>query len=306
MQAGGAVLGSAAEGARVSAAPSSDPRQINNGHVIPDEGYCDQPYVVVTNDGKWLCLLTTGKGVEGESGQHIISTISSDKGKTWSTPVDIEPANGPEASWVMPLKVPSGRVYAFYTYNKNNVREIPLDNSGPVGRRVDTLGAYVFKYSDDNGRTWSRERYEIPMRAYEIDRENNFLGKVLFFWGVGKPIIDRNTAYFGWAKVGKRWFMTEGMIMRSDNAVKEKDPARVRWEMLPAGDHGLRAPKGVIAEETNLVALSNGTLYAMYRTVDGYLCHAYSKDRGRAWTPPEYATYSPGGRRIKNPRAETA
>ena len=211
-----------------------DLRNIATGSVIPDEGYCDQPYVVVTKDGKWLCSVTTGKGAEGDAGQHIISTISGDQGKTWSRPVDIEPANGPEASWVMPLKVPSGRVYVFYTYNKDNVRAIPLDG-GRSAARVDTLGAYVFKYSDDNGHTWSKERYEIPLKAYDIDRANNFLGKVLFFWGVGRPMIDRNTAYFGWAKVGKWWLVSEGMIMRSSNVTREQDPAKVRWEMLPGG-----------------------------------------------------------------------
>jgi len=39
-----------------------DPRNIRTGHVIPDEGYCDQPYVVVLDDGTWLCTMTTGPG----------------------------------------------------------------------------------------------------------------------------------------------------------------------------------------------------------------------------------------------------
>ncbi|HHW00443.1 MAG TPA: hypothetical protein GXX36_12920 [Clostridiaceae bacterium] len=39
-----------------------DWRNIANGYEIPREGYCDQPYVVITDDGNWLCVLTTGKG----------------------------------------------------------------------------------------------------------------------------------------------------------------------------------------------------------------------------------------------------
>src|ERR671925_157869 len=64
-----------------------DSRNIKNGSVIPDEGYADQPYVVITNDGAWLCVLTTGRGVEGQGGQHIIALISKDKGRTWSAPI---------------------------------------------------------------------------------------------------------------------------------------------------------------------------------------------------------------------------
>ena len=32
-----------------------------------DEGYCDQPYVVITKDGNWLCVLTTGAGHEPDA-----------------------------------------------------------------------------------------------------------------------------------------------------------------------------------------------------------------------------------------------
>lgn len=296
---------SSASGAWGSVA--SDPRDIRHGLVIPDEGYCDQPYIVRTNDGNWLCVLTTGQGLEGQRGQHICAAISKDQGRTWSPLIDIEPASGPEASWAMPLKTPGGRVYVFYTYNRDDLRQVK-SNDPRIARRVDTLGVYAFKYSDDHGRTWSRERYEIPMRLMRIDRENTHQGKVLFFWGVGKPTIVGDAAYFGFAKVGK-WgspgtmVESQGCFMRSANILRERDPRRIQWELLPDGDEGLRAPKGPVSDEANLVPLSDGSLYATYRTIDGYSCHAYSRDGGHTWTPPEYAVYRPGGRRIKHPRA---
>lgn len=282
-----------------------DPRNIKSGLVIPDEGYSDQPYVVITNDGAWLCLMTTGQGNEGEGGQHIIAVISRDRGRTWSAPIDIEPATGVEASWVVPFKTPAGRVYAFYTYNKANLREVP--NAGNASRRVDTLGVYAFKYSDDNGRTWSRDRYEIPLHVTEADRDNNFGGQTLFFWGVSKPIIHQGRVYWGWNRV-TRWgtpgtlARSQGHFMSSDNLLTESDPRRIRWKILPESDDGIRAPKGPIAEEVNLVSLRDGSLYATYRTIDGYLGHAYSRDNGRTWTPPAYATFA-NGRPIKHPRA---
>ena len=268
----------------------SDPRNIKNGWVIPDEGYSDQPYIVITERWKWLCLMTYGPR-RGRRGWATCRCYHQRRyGRHWSEFIDIEPATGPEASWVMPLKVPSGRVYAFYTYNKDNIREVPNVASPSIRKRVDTLGAYVFKYSDDNGRTWSKERYEMPVPVFPFDRTNNFGGKTLFFWGVGKPIIHRDAAYFGWAKVGK-WgepgvlVRSQGQVMRSDNILTERDPRKIRWQVLPEGELGLRAPKGPIAEETNLVGMSDGKLYAIYRTIDGYNCQAYSSDGGRHWTP---------------------
>lgn len=289
-------------------AEHNDLRNIRTGRPIPDEGYCDQPYVVRTDDGHWLCVMTTGRGLEGQPGQHVVAARSADQGRTWSDLVPIEPADGPEASWAMPLKVPGGRIYVVYTYNADNLRLVPGGNSPTNIRRVDTLGSYVFKFSDDHGRTWSAGRYEIPMRRMRIDRENSAGGAVLFFWGVGKPITVGDAAIFGFAKVGK-WGVpgtmvtSQGVFLRSENILAERDPRRVRWELLPDGDEGLRAPKGPVSDEANPAALADGSLYATYRTIDGYPCHAYSRDGGHTWTPPAYATYTPGGRRIKHPRA---
>lgn len=289
--------------------PRTDPRNIATGREIPKEGYCDQPYVVVTDEGDWLCTLTTGPGHEGDRRQHVVSTRSTDQGRTWSPLVEIEPPGPPEASWVMPLKVPSGRVYAFYVHNTDDLRRVPSPAGGAI-TRVDTLGHYVFKYSDDGGRTWSPTRYRIPLRTTQIDRDNATGGRTQFFWGVGKPVVHERegAAYFGAAKVGNfvpDGFMepTEGIFLKSDNILTESDPTKIRWETLPDGDTGLHAPIGPIADEHNPAVLADGSLYCTYRTVDGFLCHAYSRDGGHSWDGPQYATYAPGGRRIKHPRA---
>jgi hypothetical protein len=210
----------------------ADWRNIRNGLLIPKEGYVDQPYIVITKDGNWLCVLTTGSGVEGEPGQHICATISSDKGRSWTPLIDIEPAGGPEASWVMPLIVPSGRVYVFYTYNKDNIRLLENVNSPGMAKRVDTMGAYAFKYSDDHGRTWSRDRHYIPMRNMRIDRGNVYQGKVQFFWGVGKPILDaRQRMYFG-GRIA-RLLHPLGQHCHRTRPRKDSVPASARWRRRP-------------------------------------------------------------------------
>ncbi len=285
-------------------------RHLENGLPIPSENYCDQPYIVVNEDGSWTCTMTTGVGSEGAGGQHIVATISLDRGRTWSPLIDIEPADGPEASWAVPLKLPSSRIYVFYTYNTDNLRSVKGDPAiFPDGEctRVDSLGAYAYKYSDDNGRTWCEERYEIPVRPFKIDERNAYGGKVRFFWGVAKPFVHDDKLYLGATKVGGfgNGFFTsnEGMLLMSSNLATELDPAEHLWETLPDGDYGLKAPFDDIAAEHVYTYMADGSLYCTYRTVEGYSCHAYSRDGGRNWTSPQYMTYTPGGRPVKNPRA---
>ncbi len=285
-----------------------DPRHIKNGFEIPSEGYSDQPYIVKTEDKAWLCVMTTGVGEEGQSGQHVISTRSLDQGKTWEKPVDIESSGGPEASYVVAFKNKSGRIYAFYNYNTQNIREVKRED-GQVWARVDSLGDFVFKYSDDHGKSWSKQHYVVPVREFACDRDNVYGGKVRFFWNVGRPLVHGDKVWVPLIKVGAMgdsfFNQSEGSILFSPNLQTEKDPEKIVFETLPDGDIGLRTPVGGgrIAEEQSLSRLSDGTLYCVYRTIDGYPAEAYSHDEGHTWTPPAYKSYTPDGRLMKNPRA---
>lgn len=292
---------------------AADWRNIREGREIPTLTYADQPYVVKTDDGAWLVCLTTGAGREGEPGQHVITMRSTDQGKSWSAPVAVEPPDGPEASYAVMLKVPSGRVYIFYNHNTDNVRRIIADDppyKGGFATRVDSLGHFVFKYSDDHGRSWSAKRYDIPMRDFEIDRKNPYRGKLKFFWNVGKPFIHAGAGYVPLHKVGGigEGFFTssEGVLLRSDNILTERDPERIRWETLPEGDVGLRTPPGggPVAEEQSFSLLSDGSLFVVYRTIDGHPVFSYSRDGGRSWDQPQYLRYD-DGRLVKHPRAAT-
>lgn len=286
----------------------SDPRNIATGTIIPSEGYADQPYILKTDDGAWLCAITTGSGHEGSIGQHVVSMRTTDRGLTWEAPVDIEPADGPEASYVVLFKTPFGRVYAFYNHNTERVREVKREDKG-VFHRVDSLGSYVFKYSDDHGRSWSRERIPVPVREFECDRNNIYQGQIRFFWNVGRPLHVGSAALFTLHKVGAMgdgfFAQSEGAFLRSENILTEKDPNRLQFETLPDGVMGLRTPEGGgrIAEEQSVALLSDGTLFCVYRTIDGWPAYATSSNGGRTWSAPEYLTYTPDGKRVKHPRA---
>ena len=284
-------------------AGAADPRNFNHGRLIPDEGYCDQPYVVITRDGNWLCTMTTGAGREGAGRQHVVATISSDQGRTWSPLIDIEPADGPAASWVVPVLSAGGRIYALYNYDGDRVT-VP-DFQHTTQRRTDTLGWYTFKFSDDHGRTWSKERHRLPMPVAAVDRGNEWQGAVQLFWGIDKPVVVGGDVIFGCTRLGG-YFQEkgEGWFYRSDNLLTERDPAKIRWRLLPETEHGLRVEAfGSTQEEHNVVPLANGDLYCIYRTRTGRPVQAYSRDGGRTWSTPEFATYTPGGRIIVHTRA---
>ncbi len=294
-----------------AAAPSAavpDPRHIANGWEIPSQYYADQPYIVKTDDGAWLCVITTGSGHEGQPGQHVVAMRSTDRGRSWSEPVALEPSDGPEASYAVLLKVPSGRIYCFYNHNTDRVPEVKREDQG-VYKRVDSLGHYVFKFTDDHGHTWSPQRYEIPMRAFDCDLQNTYKGELKFFWNVGKPLIHGSDAICVMHKVGAMgagfFAQSEGAFLKSANILTERDPKKITFETLPEGTVGLRTPPGGgrVAEEQSIVALSDGSIYCVYRTIDGWPTVAYSRDGARTWSEPAYKSYTPGGRRVKHPRA---
>ena len=289
-------------GAPLRSARVRDERNILNGAPIASYAYADQPYAVVNQKGEWVCVVTTGRKPEGSRGQFIISTVSADQGKTWSSPVAIEDDSGPEASWVTPYITPYGRIYAFYVYNGDNI--VTLPGSDKIVR-ADTHGWYAFRYSDDGGHSWSAQRYRIPLRVTDVDRMNPWKGAVCHFWGIDKPKDQNGTVYFAISKLG-RFFMEEGegWIVSSPNLMTERDPGKIVWNLLPEGEQGIRNPDfGSIQEEFNLVPIGDDSLYAVNRTTNGFPACAYSHDGGRHWTRPAPMTYVPGGRVLKTPRA---
>ncbi|MGL4593385.1 MAG: LamG-like jellyroll fold domain-containing protein [Thermoguttaceae bacterium] len=273
---------------------SDDPRNITKGSVLPCEMYCDQPYIVVLKDGTWVCMMTTGAGLEGMKGQHVVATRSTDQGKTWSELIDIEPASEVSASWIVPLLTPFGRIYGFYTYNGDGVK---------LGRD-DTHGWYAYRYSDDGGLTWS-ERHRIPLRTTACDELEKDGKLVQMFWGICKPRIEGDDVFIAFTKLGKYFLENgEGWIFHSDNIMSEKDVTKINWELLPDGEHGIRNPEyGSVQEEHIIVPLdAKDKFMCVYRGTNGFPNISWSTDRCRTWSLPEPMEYA-NGRMVHTPRA---
>ncbi|MEI6422590.1 MAG: hypothetical protein WCP55_10250, partial [Lentisphaerota bacterium] len=203
---------------------------------------------------------------------------------------------------------PAGRVYIFYNHNTDNVREVKCHNGKDVFQRVDSLGHFVFKYSDDHGKSGSAKRYDIQFRLFQCDRDNVYGGSLCLFWNVGRPFTHGGSAYVPLIKVGQMgdgfFQQSEGCLLASDNLLSETNPEKIRWQTLPDGDVGLRTPLGggPISEEQSYVVLSDGSFYVNYRSIDGYPVESYSRDDGHTWSQPQYKRYA-DGRMIKHPRA---
>ena len=116
-----------------------DNRNVRSGDPIPVSNYSDQPYVVKTDDGGWLMVVTTGAGTEGSKGQHITSAKSFDCGKTWSDKWYEIPQRVMETDRSNPY---GGKVLYFWNVGK----PFTLDNSAFV------LKGYV--YVQDGGRSF--------------------------------------------------------------------------------------------------------------------------------------------------------
>lgn len=279
---------------------NTDPRLVANGSEIPSRTYADQPYVIVCNDGSWLAVMTTSSGTEYAYMNHIISTKSYDQGKTWSQPVEVEAPAPPQSAWAVPLKVPGGRIYVFYNYNRDRFTGVEGVMSGP----------FMFKYSDDHGLSWSSERYEAPIRRTRIDKENYTGGSTCFFWSIDKPVVTDEAAYITFSKIFREtagqpafYLRSEGFILKSENILKESRPEKIRWTTLPEGETGIVNPKfGHVQAEHNSVVMNNGDLYVVYRTIDGFPVFTTSSDGGKSFSQPAPMTYASGGI-MGNPRA---
>ncbi|MFO7637183.1 MAG: hypothetical protein R6W96_07725 [Clostridia bacterium] len=287
-----------------------DWRNIREGLPIPSLSYCDQPYFLKTSDGCWLLSLTTGGGEEGWQGQRVCTMRSRDRGRTWEDIRWMEDDDAPENSYAVLLRTYFGRVYCLYNFNSANIRRIPADNppyNDGFCTRVDSLGAYVFRYSDDHGKSWS-DRHEVPVRPFDIDRNNATGGSVRFFWNVGKPLEGESHALLSIHKAGgfgEGFFTsTEGALVRVEGIMTERDVQKFSYTTLPEGDKGIRAPEhaGRISEEHSYVRLSDNSLFCVYRTVSGHPYCCYSADEGKTWTPPDMLTHG-NGRPVKHPRA---
>jgi hypothetical protein len=286
-----------------------------------------QPQLAVTGRGTWLCVWTQAS-IEADRDQRVVLARSDDAGSTWSAEIVIEQASGAYhvPAWIMIYTVPhTGRIYVFYWYNLNAV---PLRDAGDI----------FYKFSDDDGYGWS-ERFSmhIPRKAID-DADGDIHG-----WNFGQPRLlptgqviftfnkMRRSAMFppGWhLDVDNQWIRpgdaasdapepiqggdpnqweTEVWFAECVNILTESDPAKLRFTILPEGDHGLWVPypdsERHFGQEGTVVGLSGNRLLCVFRSRRGHPYFSVSADLGKTWSPPEVLRYCPDGEPLSQPCA---
>jgi hypothetical protein len=298
-----------------------------------------QPYITFTSKGTWLiCWTQTSEEVEPgfRPDQRAVCSRSVDNGKTWSREIVIEPAEieaidfPPQPDYGMVAPAPDGqshheggsptvesatqrsrvpawpmiftapyldRVYVFYWYNTN--ANIYRD-----------AGHLYFKYSDDDGLTWS-ERFQVPIRQTAIDEA----GFDMHGWNYGQPMILPNGKVMlaitkirptTLPRLFENWH-TEVFFIVVENILYERDPRQLRFQTYPQGEHGLivlnTRTGRPFAQEASVVPLDRGGLLSVMRTDTGYIYYSTSSDDGVSWSKPAVLRSGPGGLPICQPVA---
>ena len=300
------------------ALPKQDNRWIPNGHVLRSGGYSCQPYCAVLPDGVWTCVMTFIHApiwIEGQPGEHMVSMRSHDQGKTWDQFIPIEPYSNQTTGQVsaygsVAARKDGSRIFAIWIQNVNNITNLPGQKPSS-SFRADMLGNFVWKYSDDQGLTWSEKYFTIPVPYNYIEtinswsKKNNGTGDVQIMWQVDhiKTMKD-GTLLFAFTKIGTYAVAPpeEIFILASKNILTENDPTKVIWDMWPHGDHGITAVNSpddpsVITEEPHVLPISNDDILCIFfRTNQGYMGHSQSRARrqfSEKWETSTFAQYLP-------------
>ena len=103
-----------------ASSPASDPRNIATGATIGNmtSGYVDQPNCLVRRDGAWLCTATYNNMPEGSDGEHVITTISTDKGASWGPRYAVEPGQTLQHAYSTLFQGPGDVIYVVYVSSR--------------------------------------------------------------------------------------------------------------------------------------------------------------------------------------------
>ena len=218
---------------------------------------------VTLADGTLIFAYSRFTGGGSDFGAADIASISSqDDGDTWSQEPRIIVRN-PDAVNVMSaslLRLQDGRIALFYLvkHAENDCRP-------------------YLRTSSDEGCTWSEAVSVIPTPGYFVVNNDRVIqlasGRIVMPTDFHR---QKTVPGPGWKSVDTRAIM---MAMLSDDAGATWRESKSWWALPVPSASGL--------QETGIVELANGHLFAYSRTDTGYQWGSTSRDSGETWSAPE-------------------
>lgn len=234
-------------------------------HVAKDHLY--ETRATITPSGDYLLMFPEGEHYGGELSKgkvnNMIAYRSSDKGKTWTGPKVAFDIDYNQHGFIPLTPRGTKRLYAFGT------QPIPAMREGkencPIG----------FRYSDDDGRSWSKVTLIRPkndpdfkgmsvMRMCETDSGA---------WLLGSHEADWTTS-----------LTTRQYVLRSEDRGRS-------WEVVPGPRPGGWNVEGYgRMDEGRPINLGDGKVFLLIRTPTGRLWASWSEDDGKTWTKPKHTS----------------
>ncbi len=256
-----------------------------------------------------LMAIWTQSTCEGTSDQRIVFSKSTDSGHTWSPPIQIagkgSSPNTQMASWGFPIMSASGRIYVLYN------KHIGIND---IFRH--TTGLLAGIYSDDCGKTWSKEQ-EISFIKDKWDNPDPNVPSNWIVWQ--KPERISKGKYFvgftKWISPAVRkpapinvWWAEGAVVefMRFENIDENPEPKDIKISFLSRDDKAIQLPlinhpEHSVIQEPSIVKLPDNRLFCVMRTTLGSPYYSISEDEGETWSNPMPLKYSDTGSNILHP-----
>lgn len=230
------------------------------------------PRATITPKGDYLILFPEGRGRHYQ-GEKMLAYRSSDKGKTWVGPTVAFDSSQSHHGFVPLIPRGSKRIYAFGTQpipGMVGARSKGLHENCPIG----------FRYSDDDGHTWSNVMLIRPendpeftgmscVRMCETDKGTWLIGSHDGIWhrkGSPAPVTTRQ------------------YILRSEDKGKT-------WTLLPGKrPGGWHLEKFDRMDEGTVVTLGGEKAAIFIRTAEGHIWESRTDDDGKTWSDPKPTT----------------
>jgi hypothetical protein len=195
------------------------------------------------------------------------------------------------ASWGFPIVSRSGRIYVIYN------RHIGVNDIFSH-----TTGRMACVYSDDNGRSWSKEQ-TIPMPRSKWDNLDPSIPANWIVWQKPRRILN-DKYYVGftrWISPSVRppapmkiWWAESSVVefMCFENIDQDPEPIDLKIRYFMSNEGALQVglvgyPNVSVVQEPSIVKLPDGRLFCTLRTTVGNPYFSVSEDQGESWRKPE-------------------